>query len=506
MDGPCYTDVSGQIDRIRTILTNTILSCHPIRWILLARFANMMSRSRKMLAAAVFILASGWRLTGVCAQEVLELPTPSDSNAGSGDQVHSVITEGGESLQEAWVIALSVDPDLEASRWQASAAQRGLYAARAERLPSISASGSYSVYDNPLTLLAPVPAMGPIPPGTIASVTANQREFFLGGVQVTQPLYTFGRISSAIDSAGAEVTAAVADRQSTELDIKLQVAQAYVGVLKAQRLLEVATGSVRSLDAHQREVKDLVDQGVGIRANLLAVQVALANAQQFRLQIQNLLTVSQAAYNRTLQRPLDAAVEVQDLSQPTQEHDLDLSMRQALGRRPEIGFLSAKVRALRSQAKSIHAGKKPQIVLDGGYNFIENRFLAQENYNHVAVQAEWNFWDAGRKGHRAAQLEQSAEALLRKRSHLESMITLQVKKAWHSLDSAQQQIDVNQRGLESADENLRVSKNRYQAGEGTNTEVLDAQTLRTQAYSNYYSSLYDSVLAEMQLLRAVGNL
>jgi outer membrane protein TolC len=181
-------------------------------------------------------------------------------------------------------------------------------------------------------------------------------------------------------------------------------------------------------------------------------------------------------------------------------------MRQALGQRPEIGFLSAKVRALRSQAKSIHAGKKPQIVLDGGYNFIENRFLAQENYNHVAVQAEWNFWDAGRKGHRAAQLEQSAEALLRKRSHLESMITLQVKKAWHSLDSAQQQIDVNQRGLESADENLRVSKNRYQAGEGTNTEVLDAQTLRTQAYGNYYSSLYDSVLAEMQLLRAVGNL
>ena len=41
---------------------------------------------------------------------------------------------------------------------------------------------------------------------------------------------------------------------------------------------------------------------------------------------------------------------------------------------------------------------------------------------------------------------------------------------------------------------------------GTNTEVLDAQTLRTRSYSNFYSSLYEAVLAEMQLLRAIGTL
>ena len=63
---------------------------------------------------------------------------------------------------------------------------------------------------------------------------------------------------------------------------------------------------------------------------------------------------------------------------------------------------------------------------------------------------------------------------------------------------------VNQKALESADENLRVSKNRFQQGAGTNTEVLDAQTLRTQAYSNYYRSLYNAVLADVQLLRAIG--
>ena len=467
----------------------------------------MDTKHSRLLALIVLSFALWWPATLAYSQEVVELPSP-EGEVSKWDSVsQSSISEAGESLPEAWAVGLSVDPDLESSRWQASAAQRGLKAAKAERLPSISARGSYSVYDNPLTINAPVPPIPVVlPTGATASVTVNQREFFLGGVRVTQPVYTFGRISSAIDSAGAEVTAAVADEERTELDVKLQVAEAYIGVLKAQRLLEVSQSTVESLEEHERKVEQLVDQGVGIRANLLAVQVALANARQFRLQMENLLTVAQAAYNRSLQRPLSVAVEIQDLSQPEQDYDLSYSIQTAMRRRPEISYLSAKVRALRALAESIHAGNKPQVVLDGGYNYIENRFLDNENFNHVAVLAEWNFWDSGRKSNRTAQLEQTAEALLRKRSHVESLITLQVKKAWHDLDSAQQQVLVNQKSLESADENVRVSKNRYQEGAGTNTEVLDAQTLRTQTYSNYFGSLYDSVLAEMRLLRAIGTL
>ena len=159
---------------------------------------------------------------------------------------------------------------------------------------------------------------------------------------------------------------------------------------------------------------------------------------------------------------------------------------------------------MRKLGDSIEAGKYPQIVLDGGFSYIENKFLDNETFNNVAVLAEWNIFDSGRKRHRTAQLKQTAEALLRKRMNVESVIALQVKQAWLDLDSAQQQVAVNQSTLESADENLRVSSERYQEGVGTNTEVLDAQTLRTQIYSNYYRSIYNSVLAEMQLQRAIG--
>ena len=77
---------------------------------------------------------------------------------------------------------------------------------------------------------------------------------------------------------------------------------------------------------------------------------------------------------------------------------------------------------------------------------------------------------------------------------------------WLDLDSTRKRVRVNRDALENADENLRVSRNRYRNGAGTNTEVLDAQTLRTETYSTYYRSVYDAALAHMKLLRAAGTL
>lgn len=57
-----------------------------------------------------------------------------------------------------------------------------------------------------------------------------------------------------------------------------------------------------------------------------------------------------------------------------------------------------------------------------------------------------------------------------------------------------------------AEENLRVARSRYLQQRGTNTEVLDAETVRIQSYDNYYSALYDAIQADFELHRAVGDI
>ena len=412
-----------------------------------------------------------------------------------------------ETLDEAWAVALSTDPGLDASRSNAAAAQSGLASARAERLPSIKSQASYSVYNNPLVYQVTVPPIpGVLPDGAAGSLDLNEDEFALADVRVTQPLFTFGRISRGIDAARAEVAAAQAGEQRAALDVKLSVAEAYIRVLQAQRLVQVSDSTVKSLEAHTQDVESLVRRGAGIRANLLAAQVAMSNARQFQLEMNNFLSVARAAYNRALMRPLDAAVDLEELAEPVDQYDLENLTQQALAGRPELAQLSAKSDAIQSQAGSVRRAYYPQLFVEGGVSYIENEFLEDETFSHVSVLAEWSFFDAGRKRQKANQLQHSAQAVSSRRQEVESLIALEVKKAWLDLDSTRERVRVNRDALESADENLRVSRNRYRNGAGTNTEVLDAQRLRTQTYSAYYTSLYDATLAHMSLLRATGAL
>jgi outer membrane protein TolC len=404
-----------------------------------------------------------------------------------------------ESLPDAWNAGLTVDQQLEASRWASSAAQRGLYAARAERLPSIDANATYYTMDKPIGIAAAVPVLGTL------SLDILQREGLIAGAHVSQPLYTFGRIQSGIDAAGAEVTAAVSDEAKSELDVLLRVSTGYTNVLLAQRGVEVAGQSVQSLEGHVRDVTNRVQEGVGILNDQLAAEVSLSNARQQLLQANARLDIARAAFNRSVGRPLDTAVQLDEVAEPTGAYDLEHMTHMALVTRPEIAALSAATRALRSRADGIRAGCKPQFAVRGGVDYIENRYFRDQTYSSVMVTGMWNLFDSGRKGHTAAKLEQAGEALLRKRNDIETVIQLQVRDAWRELETNRERVRVNRAALKSADENLHVAKNRYDEGAGTNTEVLDAETLRTATYSNYYRSLYESVQSLMKLSRAVGD-
>lgn len=404
-----------------------------------------------------------------------------------------------ESLESVWQTALAVDQQVEASRWTSSAAARGLYAAQAERLPSVDATANYYAMNNPVGLQAAIPGLGTL------SLNALQREGLMAGAHVTQPVYTFGRIQAGIDAACSEVNAAASAEAVAELDVLLRVSLEYTNVLLAQRAVEVSGQAVESLDSHAKDVKNLVEQGVRILNDQLAVDVASSNAKQQLLQANSLLDITRAALNRSLGRPLDNPVELDEAKEPDGTYNLNQLTQMALAQRPEIEALSHATLALRSRAEGVRAGTKPQFMIRGGVDYLENRYFTNETFSSVMLMGQWNLFDSGRKRQTAAKLDETGEALLRKRNDVESLIGLQVRDAWRELETTRARVQVNRGALKSADENLRVAKGRYDNGAGTNTEVLDAETLRTATYSNYYKSLYESVQALMKMSRAVGD-
>lgn len=405
-----------------------------------------------------------------------------------------------ESLEEAWQAALQKNKRLQASRLSMEYSEEGLMASKAERLPKLTAESGYTVLDNaPAAVVdSPLIPSRELPSGEDKSLSYK--------VMATIPLFTSGRIKGAVDAADAGLRASRKDNARDVLDLKMDVAEAYVAALRAERDAQVMESSIKSLSSHLRDIEGLFGQGLVARNDLLAASVALADARQRALQAQNAVDVARASYNRLLGRPLDYSVKLDDLKTGENPKELDELIRRALKERPEIGTLWEQAESLRHEAMSIKASVYPQFFLSGGYSFQENRFQAHEGVWSAMLSLRWEVFDGGVARHRAGARRRKAEALLSLREDESSFVELDVRRAWLSAGEALKRIEVTGEAVAQAEENLKVARDRYQNGIGTNTEVLDAEALRIRSLGNNHNAVYDAVLSALRLRRAVGDL
>jgi outer membrane protein len=400
-----------------------------------------------------------------------------------------------ETLADAFATALQSDQRLSASSRQVSAARSSLAAAKGLGQPQVALNaGYYRLSDAPefTVRLAPLPA---------TTLPFAQDSGWIYGVGVSVPLYTSGRLEQAGQAADAALAAAQFDLQRTEQDIKLDVAHAYVTVLRAQRQLALAQSGVATLQAHALDVERFLEQGLVARNDMLAAHSAVANARQDEIRAATGLAIARATYNRQLGRALDGAVSLEEL---TPETPTALPGLVGLAERAELQALTRQSEALRHQAEATRAAGRPQVALQAGFDRLQNRYLSKDGLWNVGIAMHWTLFDGAVNDSQSDALAARADALADSRSDLESRIALQVRAAEMLVSDSHARIDLAQVAVTQAQENLRVARDRYQSGVGTNTEVLDAETLRIKSQANHFNAIYDNVLAQQQLKRARG--
>ena len=440
-----------------------------------------------------------------------------------------------ESLEDAWNAALSANHALRAAQVGTASAQHGLAASRAERIPTITTLNAYTWLNTAPTFKGNLPVPGASAPLSLSLPFLN-KEFMFSSTLMTVPLYTGGRILSGIDTAGAQASAARAEEYTSAMDLKLEVARAYLNVLRVEKLLLLARSNVTSLQAHERDVQNLYKEGVAKRTDLLASQVSLARARQRVIQSSNDREVAKAAYNRLLGRPLPSATQLQEMalrndfglgtnpeeagadhlpsalsSVETDPHidaaedaEIEQLTATALGGRSELAALSNQAQAYASQARAAESIKKPQVGFVGGFTYLSDTHLAAQDYWSGSLAATWLLFDGHRATHKAEALRLKESQTLQQRSDTASKIALNVRSSWLALRSSVAALQVAKTATAQADENLRQTTERYREQVVTNTEVLDAETLRLQTYTDYYNSYYAVIEDQFKLRRAVG--
>jgi outer membrane protein len=411
-------------------------------------------------------------------------------------------TTSGETLEDAWRDALQADRTLAAARDRIESANADLAGMRATRLPTVSTSVGITRWNE-------VPAFDFAVVGLPTQLPLfGGRSMQLSEARVSLPIYTGGETGSGIAAASAGVAARESAAEAATQTVKLAVAERYIDVLRAQSALEASDAAVVSLAAHVADVEDRFATGDVARNDALAAAVALADAEQRQFHARSALDLARSAYNRQLGRPFAAPVDL-DERLPGLDGTIDGAMPEAivalaLERRSELLATQAQVDALLARSDAAAAAVRPKLFATSSYTFVENEVLNREDFWTVGLGFTWNVFDGGRARRTASALASEARATSREKSDLESWIALEVRGAWLGAGEARERVRVAERAVEQAEENMRVVSDRYRNGESTNTEVLDAERLRSQSISNRDGARYDAALADLRLARAAG--
>lgn len=401
-----------------------------------------------------------------------------------------------ETLQQAFDIAIANNQRLVAAQIDTEVANQQLFAAQGERHPQLNISTGFTQLSETPHAIANIG-------GQTTQFATSQAGSRTAQVMLTMPVFTSGRISHNIDSAQALKYASDQYEKTTELTVKLQVANAFIAVFRATKSLEVANSHVLSLSAHAKDVNNLYQQGMVARNDLLTSNVERSNAQQLVLQKENQLNIANAQFNQLLNRDLSTEVNLIESFPALIQGTLSKLNQQALTTRPELQALNEQIAAFKHQAASEKANLWPQVNISGGYQYEENKRSVYERMWVANANLNWTFYD-GSTRHRSLAATKKSLALRMHRNDLASQIYLQVRQAWLDSQETQKRIRVAQQAIGQADENLNVSTERYQQGLASHTEVLDAEDLRIQAKNNLNNAQYDAALANLNLRRALG--
>lgn len=446
---------------------------------------NKLSKRFLMLSAAVTVMLSQ-------AAYAAEAPVQNDA---ASLQVPAVELD----LQDAMLRAFNTNPAIKIAGFEKDSARAGLNAARAARGITISGSASASRggyddewYNDHVT-------------DKIAERIDN---VYSNSITASMPLYTGGKLSGAIKSAKAGYKSALVGVQKSYNDMRTTVTNGYFDVLQADNLQKLGRESVDRLAEHLKNVKAQYDVGVVAKVDVLRSEVELANAQQSLIKAENAYDIAEANLNKIVGLPLATPLKLENnLVYTPYDNDLAYCLDYASSNRPELEQARQGVEAARGAVKVARSGYQPQVSAFASQNWAtgDGHWPADEKENWtVGVNVNLTIFDTGVT--RAKSHGAEADYFKAQETYRDTVdaVMLDVRSNYLNLREAEKRIHTTEVAVAQAEEDFRIAQLRYQAGVGTNTDVLDAQVALTDAQTNYLQSVYDYNTSKTNLETAIG--
>ncbi|MBU1055852.1 MAG: TolC family protein [Proteobacteria bacterium] len=414
------------------------------------------------------------------------------SNAGiAADDVPQMIT-----LSEGLKIVTKQGRAVKIAGFSERIAESDVNVARSGLLPRIDASAGHTSLDRQ-------PAM------TVNGMAINTSDshHYSYSISIQQILFDFYGSLSRYQASSMLLEAKKFDSARIRNSAALEFTVVFYELLESEHLVVAADKDIERLEAHYRDADKLYKAGVTTRNDLLQVQVRLSDARQKQLTLKNLEALRSANLNNLLLRPLNSPVRAEEINNPIlppSNPDLEQLWMEALKKRAEIKIVDRTLNAINLETVAKKSEFLPKFFVRASNDYMENSYQLHENNWSLMFGVNINLFEGGRSMANLQKTGYQKNQLLEQRARLVDEIKLELQRYTLDLHNAYARILANQDAVDQAQENLRINKRRYEEGEGTATQVLDAVTLMTNAETNRIRSIYDYRRAEAATHYATG--
>jgi len=414
-------------------------------------------------------------------------------------------------LSHAVELALDRNPTVGRARETINEFNHQVRQVRADALPQLDLTLSAQKFRDPG--LRNSPAFGDLPdflpPEALGPYSFNDYTY---SFRLEQPVYTFGRVSSALEAAHQQLNAVREDVRSVESVVARDVAIAYYDVLLAGERLAVFESERASRERQLERVKDRLALEDATRLDVLNAEVALANLRPQILGAENGVAVSRARLNEVLGRSIDAPLELVDSLQLPAPlpfvPDYRVLLDQASRTRPELLRFAYSRRVLEAGQRVTRADTLPEISAAGniGVSSFDVSNLGKLSYRNwnVGVFLRWKLFDGFRTSSAVARLQSQVQQNQLEEDAFRNALAREVERSSGEWKRGLQAIEVAELAAEQAAEARRLAEESFQWGAATVLEILEAERQVQQAELSKAESYYVALTALADVKFLVG--
>ena len=408
-------------------------------------------------------------------------------------------------LDEAIAMALLQNPFYLATQEKVAQAKAQVRQAASGFLPTLNAQGTDTLDEKLFVLEFPSLIPGQPPQRFSIDFTRDYQMALSFGL----PLFSGGRLTAGYKQANYGLQASREGVRLSEQETIFNVKRAFYTYLLAKEFSAVADESLALAEGFRNNVKNLYDVGVASKFELLLAEVQVTNLKPPSIRARNGIEVAALNLKTILGLPLDTPLEIKgELVSPPLDPVTEAVVEEAQAQRPELRQLDYQRLMAGEMLKMARGTGLPSLAIGGMYNLWSDRLVFRkvdwQNYYTISLSLNIPLFNGFDTLAKVGQSKAAIREIEWNRKGLAEMISFEVKQAVLNRAQARETLLSQEKNVEQAREAVRIAELNYTEGLATNLDVVTAQVGLRQASTNYSQALYDCVISDAQLEKALG--